>query len=112
MEWGEEGLLPFLPCKKTGLCALKAAFGTRGFPVYHLTVENSPSIAARTWARGMFKLRAKNNIYHQKEPDLAKKTTTTITKKVLSYLCLPIAPAEQTTRKDVHTNSIANVCDR
>ena len=26
---------------------------------------------------GMFKLRAKNNIHHQKEPELAKKKTTT-----------------------------------
>ena len=30
----------------------------------------------------------------------------------LSYLCLPIVPAVQTTRKDVHANSVANVCDR
>ena len=89
VEWGG-GLLPFLPCKKIGLCALKAAFGTGGFPVYHLTVENSPSIAARTWARAMFQLRAKNNIHHQKEPDLAKKTTTTITKKNFLYQFFPI----------------------
>ena len=87
MEWGGEGLLPFLPCKKTGLCALKAAFGTRGFPVYHLTVENSPSIAARTWARDMFKLRAKNNIHHQKEPDLAKKNNNNNQKS--SFLSMP-----------------------
>ena len=88
MEWGGEGLLPFLPCKKTGLCALKAAFGTRGFPVYHLTVENSPSIAARTWARGMFKLRAKNNIHHQKELDLAKKNNNNNNQKS-SFLSMP-----------------------
>ena len=46
MEWGGVGLLPFLPCKKTGGHALKALFLTEGFPIHHLTVENSPTIAA------------------------------------------------------------------
>ena len=73
MEWGGVGLLPFLPCKKTGGHALKAVFVTEGFPIHHLTVENSPTIAARTWAVGMFKLRAKNNVHHPKESEeLAK----------------------------------------
>ena len=36
MEWGGVGLLPFLPCKDTGVRALKAAFVTRGFPIHHL----------------------------------------------------------------------------
>ena len=67
MEWDGVGLLPFLPCKTTGGHALKAAFVTEGFPIYHLTVENSPPIAAKTWAVGMFKLRAKNNVHLQKE---------------------------------------------
>ena len=49
MEWGGVGLLPFPPCKKMrGGHALKAAFVTERFPIHHLTVENSPSIAART----------------------------------------------------------------
>lgn len=65
MEWDGVGLLPFLPCKTTGGHALKAAFVTEGFPIYHLTVENSPSVAAKTWALGMFKLRAKNNVHLQ-----------------------------------------------
>ena len=30
----------------------------------------------------------------------------------VSYLCLPTVPVAQTTRKDVHANSVANVCDR
>ena len=30
----------------------------------------------------------------------------------LSYLCLPIVRAVQTTRKNVDANSVANVCDR
>ena len=111
MEWGGVGLLPFPPCKKTGGRALKAAFVTEGFSIHHLTVENSSSIASRTWSVGMFKLRAKNNVHHQKESELAKEK-----KKpplpVLSYLCLPIVPAVQTTRNDVHANSVANVCDR
>ena len=53
--------------------ALKAAFVTDGFPIHHLTVENSPSIASRTWAVGMFKLKAKNNVRHEKESEPAKK---------------------------------------
>ena len=110
MEWGGVGFLPFLPCKKTGGHALKAAFVTEGFPIHHFTVENSPSIAARTWAVGMFKLRAKNDVHHQKESELAKEKKRTL--PVLSYLCLPIVPAIQTTRKDEHANSVANVCDR
>ena len=73
MEWGGVGFLPFLPCKKTGGHALKAAFVTEGFPTHHLTVENSPFIAARTWAVGMFKLRAKNKVHHQKESDWQQK---------------------------------------
>ena len=48
MEWDGVGLLPFLPCKTTGGHALKAAFVTEGFPIYDLTVENSPSVAAKT----------------------------------------------------------------
>ena len=85
MEWGGVGFLPFLPCKKTGGHALKAAFVTEGFPTHHLTVENSPFIAARTWAVGMFKLRAKNNVHHQKESDWQQK------KNVLSssFLSMP-----------------------
>ena len=55
----------------------------------HLTVENSPCIASRTWAVGMFKLKAKNNVHHEKESEPAKKRTLL----VLSYLCLPIVPA-------------------
>ena len=73
MEWDGVGLLPFLPCKATGGHALKAAFLTEGFPIYHLTVENSPSVAAKTWAVGMLKLRAKNNVHLQKKSELAKK---------------------------------------
>ena len=91
MEWGGVGLLAFLPSKKTGGHALKAAFVTEGFPTHHLTVENSPFIASRTWAVGMFKLRAKNNVHHQKESELAKEKKTSF--PVLSYLCLPIVPA-------------------
>ena len=68
--------------KMRGGHALKAAFVTEG---------NSSSIAARTWAVGIFKLRAKNNVHHQKESELAKKRTLL----VLSYLCLPIVPAAQ-----------------
>ena len=90
---------------------LKAVFVTEGFPIHHLTVENSPSIASRTWAVGMFKLKAKNNVDHQKESELAKEKKKT-SFPVLSYLCLPIVPAIQTTRKDEHANSVANVCDK
>ena len=68
--------------KMRGGHALKAAFVTEG---------NSSSIAARTWAVGIFKLRTKNNVHHQKESELAKKRTLI----VLSYLCLPIVPAAQ-----------------
>ena len=68
--------------KMRGGHALKAAFVTEG---------NSSSIAARTWAVGIFKLRAKNNVHHQKESELAKKRTLL----VFSYLCLPIVPAAQ-----------------
>ena len=90
--WGGVGLLPFPPCKKMrGGHALKAAFVTEGFPIHHLTVENSSSIAVRTWAVGIFKLRAKNNVHHQKESELAKKRTLL----VHSYLCLPIVHAAQ-----------------
>ena len=64
MEWGGVGLLPFPPCKKTGGRALKPAFVTEGFSIHHLTVENSSSIASRTWSVDMFKLRAKNNVQH------------------------------------------------
>ena len=110
MEWCGVGFLPFLPCKKTGGHALKAAFVTEGFPTHHLTVENSPFIAARTWAVGMFKLRAKNNVHHQKESDWQQKKKTSF--PVLSYLCLAIFPAVQTTRKDEHANSVAKICDR
>ena len=110
MEWGGVGFLPFLPCKKTGGHALKAAFVTEGFPTHHLTVENSPFIAAKTWAVGMFKLRAKNNVHHQKESELAKGKKHPL--PILSYLCMPIVPAVKTTRKDVHANSVANICDR
>ena len=84
MEWDGVGLLPFLPCKTTGGHALKAAFVTEGFPIYHLTVENSPSVAAKTWAVGMFKLRAKNKVHHQKEPELGKKKKTSFTSSFLS----------------------------
>ena len=90
---------------------MKAVFVTEGFPIHHLTVENSPSIASRTWAVGMFKLKAKNNVDHQKESELAKEKKKT-SFPVLSYLCLPIVPAIQTTRKDEHANSVANVCDK
>ena len=110
MEWGGVGLLPFLPFEKTGGHSLKAAFVTKGFPIHHLTVENSPSVAAKTWAVGMFKLRAKNNVHHQKESELAKKKRRPL--PALSYLCLPTVPVAQTTRKDVHANSAANVCNR
>ena len=73
--YGAVGLLPFLPCKKkTGGHTLKAAFVTEGFPIHHLTVENSSSVASRAWAVGMFKLRAKNNVHLQNESELAKKT--------------------------------------
>ena len=82
--------------------ALKAAFVTDGFPIHHLTVENSPSIASRTWAVGMFKLKAKNNVRHEKESEPAKK------KRTLTVL----AHCSRRTRKDVHTNSVASVCDR
>ena len=107
MEWDGVGLLPFLPCKTTGGHALKAAFVTEGFPTHHLTVENSPSVAAKTWAVGMFKLRAKNNVHLQVRTGKKKPPSP-----FLSYLCLPIVRAEQTTRKNVHANSVANVCDR
>ena len=83
MEWDGVGLLPFLPCKTTGGHALKAAFVTEGFPIYHLTVENSPSVAAKTWAVGMFKLRAKNNVHLQVRTG-KKKTSFTI-----SFLSMP-----------------------
>ena len=68
--------------KMRGGHVLKAAFVTEG---------NSSPIAARTWAVGIFKLRTKNNVHHQKESELAKKCTLI----VLSYLCLPIVPAAQ-----------------
>ena len=109
MGWGR--FFAISPLQKTGGHALKAAFVTEGFPTHHLTVENSPSIAARTWAVGMFKLRAKNNVHHQKESELAKEKKKT-SFPVLFYLCLVIVPAIQTTRKDEHANSVANVCDR
>ena len=105
--WGGVGLLPFPPCKKMrGGHALKAAFVTEGFPIHHVTVENSSSIAVRTWAVGIFKLRAKNNVHHQKESELAKKTYFTS-----SFLSMP-AHCSRRTRKGVLTNSVANVCDR
>ena len=79
--WGR--FVAIFPLQKMrGGPALKAAFVTEG---------NSSSIAARTWAVGIFKLRAKNNVHHQKESELAKKRTLL----VLSYLCLPIVPAAQ-----------------
>ena len=79
--WGR--LVAISPLQKMrGGHALKAAFVTEG---------NSSSIAARTWAVGIFKLRTKNNVHHQKESELAKKRTLI----VLSYLCLPIVPAAQ-----------------
>ena len=85
MEWGGVGLLPFPPCKKMrGGHALKAAFVTEGFPTHHLTVENSPSIASRTWAVGMFKLKAKNNVHHQKESELAKEKKNVLSSSFLS----------------------------
>ena len=84
MEWCGVGLLPFLPCKTTGGHALKAAFVTEGFPTHHLTVENSPFIAARTWAVGMFKLRAKNNVHHQKESDWQQKKKNVLSSSFLS----------------------------
>ena len=85
MGWGGVGLLPLPPCKKMRRGhALKAAFVTERFPIHHLTVENSPSIAARTWAVGMFKIRAKNNVHHQKESELAKEKKTSFTSSFLS----------------------------
>ena len=109
MEWGGVGLLAFLPSKKTGGHALKAAFVTEGFPTHHLTVENSPFIAARTWAVGMFKLRAKNNVHHQKESELAKEKKNLLSS---SFLSMPAHCSRHCTRKDEHANSVANVCDR
>ena len=98
--WGR--FVAISPLQKTGGHALKGAFVTEGFPIYHLTVENSPSIAAGTWSVGMFKLKAKNNVHHEKESELAKKKRT-----------LPVlAHCFRRKRKDVHTNSVANVCDR
>ena len=86
MEWGGIRLLPFLPCKKMrGGHALKAEFVTEGFPIHHLTGENSSSIASRTCSVGMFKLKAKNNVHHEKESEL--------TKKNVLYQFLPIVPA-------------------
>ena len=46
--WGRFVAISPLQKNYTGVRALKAAFVTRGFPIHHLTVENSPSIAART----------------------------------------------------------------
>ena len=83
--------------KMRGGHALKAAFVTEG---------NSSSIAARTWAVGIFKLRAKNNVHHQKESELAKKTYFTS-----SFLSMH-AHCSRRTRKVVLTNSVANVCYR
>ena len=111
MEWGGVGLLPFLLSEKTRGHALKATFVTEGFPIHHLTMENSSSIASRAWAVSMFKLRAKNKMFTTKRSqNWQKKKKTSF--PVLSYLCLPIVPAIQTTRKDEHANSVANVCDR
>ena len=81
MGWGR--FVAISPLQKMrGGHALKAAFVTEG---------NSSSIAARTWAVGIFKLRTKNNVHHQKESEQKKKRTLI----VLSYLCLPIVPAAQ-----------------
>ena len=92
MEWGGVGLLPFPPCKKMrGGHALKAAFVTERFPIHHLTVENSPSIAARTWAVGMFKPRVKNNVHHQKESELAKEKKNVLYQLFPIYAC-PLFP--------------------
>ena len=66
---------------------LKAVFVTEGFPIHHLTVENSPSIASRTWAVGMFKLKAKNNVDHQKESELAKEKKKNVLSS--SFLSMP-----------------------
>ena len=52
--WGR--FVAIFPLQKMrGGHALKAAFVTEG---------SSSSIAARTWAVGIFKLRAKNNVHH------------------------------------------------
>ena len=87
MEWGGVGLLAFLPSKKTGGHALKAAFVTEGFPIHPLTMENSSSIASRAWAVSMFKLRAKNNVHHQKESELAKEKKKNVLSS--SFLSMP-----------------------
>ena len=99
MEWDGVGLLPFLPCKTTGGHALKAAFVTEGFPIYHLTVENSPSVAAKTWAVGMFKLRAKNNVHHQKESELAKKKKKDVLYQLFPIYACPLFPSHKPPEK-------------
>ena len=69
--------------KMRGGHALKAAFVTEG---------NSPSIAARTWAVGMFKPRVKNNVHHQKDSELAKEKKTCFTSSFpvsYTHLTLP-----------------------
>ena len=106
---GGVGLLAFLPSKKTGGHALKAAFVTEGFPFHQLTMENSSSIASRAWAVSMFKLRAKNNVHHQKESELAKEKKNVLSS---SFLSMPAHCSRHCTRKDEHAISVANVCDR
>ena len=84
MEWGGEGLLPFLPCKKTGGHALKALFVTEGFPIHHLTVENSPTIAAEDLGCGHVQAKS------QKQCSPPKGVRTDKKKKDVLYQLFPI----------------------
>ena len=77
---------------------MKAAFVTKGFPIHHLTVENSPSVAAKTWAVGMFKLRAKNKVHHQKESELGKKKKDVLYQLFPIYAC-PLFPSHKPPEK-------------
>ena len=72
MEWGGVGLLPFLPCKKKGGPRIEGGVRDRRISNSSLNSGDSSSIASTAWAVGMFKLRAKNNVHHQKESEVAK----------------------------------------
>ena len=98
MEWGGVGLLPFLRCKKKWGSRIEG--GVLNTRVSHSSLNSGEFTFYSYEDLGMFKLRAKNNIHHQKGPELAKKKKQQKRPlPVLSYLCLSIVPAVQTTRK-------------
>ena len=102
MEWDGVGLLPFLPCKKNWGSRIER--GVRNRRISNSSLDSGEFTLYSCEDLGCGHVQAKS----QKQCSPRKGVRTDQKKRTLPVL----AHCSRRKRKDVHTNSVANVCDR